>query len=215
MLNRDAHLSFLLLTMAIAVFLLGGRLAAQTPTTEADDTPALVDDGSNDGPPPPPHAPRHFERPRGDRMPPPVRHYFTQLKKENPAEYERLLKLRLENRDQFMKEMAKRFPRQHDPAEERFRELDRQCRELAQQLAADPEPENAEELREKLAAMVADSVDSMIEQTEQRLEEIQARLAQMKHLRDRIVQQRLDFYLQCPQEPERPQEGEKPPRPAE
>ena len=55
----------------------------------------------------------------------------------------------------------------------------------------------------------------MIEQTEQRLEEIQARLAQMKHLRDRIVQQRLDFYLQCPQEPERPQEGEKPPRPAE
>lgn len=215
MLNRDAHLSFLLLTMAIAVFLLGGRLAAQTPTTEADDTPALVDDGSNDGPPPPPHAPRHFERPRGDRMPPPVRHYFTQLKKENPAEYERLLKLRLENRDQFMKEMAKRFPRQHDPAEERFRELDRQCRELAQQLAADPEPENAEELREKLAAMVAESVDSMIEQTEQRLEEIQARLAQMKHLRDRIVQQRLDFYLQCPQEPERPQEGEKPPRPAE
>ena len=215
MLNRDAHLSFLLLTMAIAVFLLGGRLAAQTPTTEADDTPALVDDGSNDGPPPPPHAPRHFERPRGDRMPPPVRHYFTQLKKENPAEYERLLKLRLENRDQFMKEMAKRFPRQHDPAEERFRELDRQCRELAQQLAADPEPENAEELRKKLAAMVADSVDSMIEQTEQRLEEIQARLAQMKHLRDRIVQQRLDFYLQCPQEPERPQEGEKPPRPAE
>ena len=201
--------------MAIAVFLLGGRLAAQTPTTEADDTPALVDDGSNDGPPPPPHAPRHFERPRGDRMPPPVRHYFTQLKKENPAEYERLLKLRLENRDQFMKEMAKRFPRQHDPAEERFRELDRQCRELAQQLAADPEPENAEELRKKLAAMVADSVDSMIEQTEQRLEEIQARLAQMKHLRDRIVQQRLDFYLQCPQEPERPQEGEKPPRPAE
>lgn len=215
MLNRDAHLSFLLLTMAIAVFLLGGRLAAQTPTTEADDTPALVDDGSNDGPPPPPHAPRHFERPRGDRMPPPVRHYFTQLKKENPAEYERLLKLRLENRDQFMKEMAKRFPRQHDPAEERFRELDRQCRELTQQLAADPEPENAEELREKLAAMVAESVDSMIEQTEQRLEEIQARLAQMKHLRDRIVQQRLDFYLQCPQEPERPQEGEKPPRPAE
>jgi len=215
MLNRDAHLSFLLLTMAIAVFLLGGRLAAQTPTTEADDTPALVDDGSNDGPPPPPHAPRHFERPRGDRMPPPVRHYFTQLKKENPAEYERLLKLRLENRDQFMKEMAKRFPRQHDPAEERFRELDRQCRELAQQLAADPEPENAEELREKLAAIVAESVDSMIEQTEQRLEEIQARLAQMKHLRDRIVQQRLDFYLQCPQEPERPQEGEKPPRPAE
>ena len=215
MLNRDAHLSFLLLTMAIAVFLLGGRLAAQTPTTEADDTPALVDDGFNDGPPPPPHAPRHFERPRGDRMPPPVRHYFTQLKKENPAEYERLLKLRLENRDQFMKEMAKRFPRQHDPAEERFRELDRQCRELAQQLAADPEPENAEELREKLAAMVAESVDSMIEQTEQRLEEIQARLAQMKHLRDRIVQQRLDFYLQCPQEPERPQEGEKPPRPAE
>ena len=215
MLNRDAHLSFLLLTMAIAVFLLGGRLAAQTPTTEADDTPALVDDGSNDGPPPPPHAPRHFERPRGDRMPPPVRHYFTQLKKENPAEYERLLKLRLENRDQFMKEMAKRFPRRHDPAEERFRELDRQCRELAQQLAADPEPENAEELREKLAAMVAESVDSMIEQTEQRLEEIQARLAQMKHLRDRIVQQRLDFYLQCPQKPERPQEGEKPPRPAE
>ena len=137
-------------------------------------------------------------------MPPPVRHYFTQLKKENPAEYERLLKLRMENRDQFMKEMANRLPRQNDPAQEKFRELDRKCLELARRLRAEPPPENADQLREQLAELVAEAVDTMIQQTQERLEELQARLAQMQHLRDRIVQQRLDFFLQTPPPAEPP-----------
>ena len=154
-------------------------------------------------PPPHPDGPRRHGK--GDRMPPQVRHYFTQLEKENPAEYERLLKLRMEDRDQFMREMAKRLPRQHTPAEEKFRELDRQCWELARQLNADPPPENADELQAQLNALVAESVDSMIQQTQERLEEIQTRLTQMKHLRDRIVRQRLNFYLQHPWPPKPPE----------
>ena len=153
-------------------------------------------------PPPPPMPPGPRRHGKGDRMPPPVRHYFTQLKKENPAEYERLLKLRMENRDQFMKEMADRLPHKQNPTEEKFRELDQKCWELARQLNADPPPENADELRAQLNTLVAESVDSMIQQTQERLEEIQARLTQMEHLRDRIVQQRMDFYLkQCPPKP--------------
>ena len=180
-----------------------------------NDEPACVSENSAvaEMPPPPPQMPPGMRRHhgKGDRMPPPVRYYFTQLKQENPAEYERLLKLRMEDREQFMKEMAKRLPRQHDPAEEKFRELDQKCWELSQQLQAVPLPENADELRNQLNELVAESVDSMIQQTQQRLEEIQARLKQMELLRDRIVQQRLDFYLKHPRPPKPPlsKDGEK------
>ena len=197
MLKRLAHLTLILLLFGIFLptFTAPCRATEELPEAEFHDFSELV---------PPPHPagpPRHG---KGDRMPPPVRHYFSQLKKEDPAEYERLLKLRMEDRDQFMKEMAKRLPRQHNPAEEKFREMDRQCWELARQLNADPPPENADELQAQLNVLVAESVDSMIQQTQERLEEIQTRLTQMKHLRDRIVQQRLNFYLQRPQPPKPP-----------
>lgn len=198
MLKRLAHLTLILLLFGVFLlaFTAPCRATEELPEAEFHDFSELV---------PPPHPagpPRHG---KGDRMPPPVRHYFSQLKKEDPAEYERLLKLRMEDRDQFMKEMAKRLPRQHNPAEEKFRELDRQCWELARQLNADPPPENADELQAQLNVLVAESVDSMIQQTQERLEEIQTRLTQMKHLRDRIVQQRLNFYLQRPQPPKPPE----------
>ena len=197
MLKRLAHLILILLlfSLFLPAFTATCKATEELPEAEFHDYPELV---------PPPHPAGPPPHGKGDRMPPPVRHYFSQLKKENPAEYERLLKLRMEDRDQFMKEMAKRLPRQHNPAEEKFRELDRQCWELARQLNADPPPENADELQERLNALVAESVDSMIQQTQERLEEIQARLTQMKHLRDRIVQQRLNFYLQPPQPPKPP-----------
>ncbi|MBO4618562.1 MAG: hypothetical protein J5654_00475 [Victivallales bacterium] len=184
--------------MTISILLIYPKAFSEIPATSAEtefhDYPEL--------PPPHPAGPPHHGK--GDRMPPPVRYYFTQLKQENPAEYERLLKLRMEDREQFMKEMTQRFPRQHDPAEEKFRELDQKCWELARQLQTDPPPENADELRNQLNELVAESVDSMIQQTQQRLEEIQARLKQMEHLRDRIVQQRLDFYMKHPRPPKPP-----------
>ena len=145
-------------------------------------------------------------------MPPPVRHFLMKLQQEDPEEYERLIKLRMENREEFMKELSKRLPRQHNPAEEKFRELDQQCWALAEQLRTTPPPENAEELQAQLNALVAESVDSMIEQTQERLEEIQNRLTQMEALRDRIVQQRLKFYMEAPLYPP-PPDG-KPPREA-
>ena len=163
----------------------------------------------HDMPPPPPrHAGGRVQRseppmrkPDEDRMPPPVRYFFKQLRQENPAEYERLLKLRVENREQFMYEISKRLPHRKNAAEEKFRQLDRQCWEIADQLRVDPAPENAEELQQQLNALVAESVDSMIAETKRRLEEIQARLKQMERLRDRIVQQRMEFYLKAPKNP--------------
>ena len=99
-----------------------------------------------------------------------------------------------------MREMAERLPRRRNESEEKVRKLDRQCWELAEKLRSEPAPENAEELQKQLAALVAESIDSMIDETKQRLAEVQARLNQMERLRDRIVQQRLDFYLKAPKE---------------
>ena len=189
-----------LFAFALATSLIFATVHAQQEDipSPAPANPELVD-GRPMPPPPPPGGRRpHGGHPKGGHLPPPIRHYFMQLQQEDPEEYERLLKLRMENREQFMKEISERLPRQKNPAEEKFRQLDQQCWELAEQLRATPPPENAEELQEKLNALVAESVDSMIAQTQERLEEIQNRLKQMEALRDRIVQQRLKFYLQAP-----------------
>ena len=180
-------IQFLLVALlAFSLFCMSGApvLAQQdsqeTSTTEiplqADDFP--MPPGGNHPRRDPPHV-GHF--------PPPVRHYFMKLQQEDPEEYERLLKLRMENREEFMKELSERLPPRQNPAEEKFRQLDRQCWELAEQLRAASPPENAEELQAQLNELVAESVDSMIEQTKERLEEIQNRLKQMENLRDRIV----------------------------
>ena len=190
-----------LFAFALATSLLYATVHAQQEDIPPTDPANLeLTDGRPPMPPPPPLEGRrpHGGHPKGGHLPPPIRHYFMQLQQEDPEEYERLLKLRMENREQFMKEISERLPRQKNPAEEKFRQLDQQCWELAEQLRATPPPENAEELQEKLNALVAESVDSMIAQTQERLEEIQNRLKQMEALRDRIVQQRLKFYLQAP-----------------
>lgn len=211
------------LVILLTVFLFGDVLHAQQEPA-ADPVPSEQElTGGCPMPPPPPPRGRHPHGApaREGHLPPPIRHYFMKLQQEDPEEYERLLQLRMENREQFMKEISERMPRQKNPAEERFRQLDQQCWELAEQLRSNPPPENAEELQAQLQAMVAEAVDSMIAQTKERLEEIQSRLQQMEALRDRIVQQRLDFYMQAPLHhpnygngPDR-RKGPPPPPPAE
>ena len=199
----------LAIMLAILLFFLNGNRAQAQQNSENALAPAATEQEGEI--PPPPGGNRHRRNPpHGERLPPPIRHYFMKLQKEDPEEYERLIKLRMENREEFMKELSERLPRQHNPAEEKFRELDRQCWALAEQLRATPPPENAEELQAQLNALVAESVDSMIALTKERLEEIQNHLKQMESLRDQIVEQRLEFYLQAPLY--QPQMGGKPPR---
>lgn len=138
------------------------------------------------------------QNPEDAPMPPEVRQYFQKLQKENPTEYQRLLKLRVENRDQFFQEMAKIFPNRSRDLHFKLLGIEKQCWAIARQLRTTPPPANAEELKKQLQTLTAASIDTIVENTQDRLKELQKRLELIQQKREEILVQRLNFFLNAP-----------------
>ena len=174
--------------------------AAVPATSATPRKPSKPHDGQRHG------GPRggHRRPPRNGTLPPNQWHYFQRLREENPAEYNRLQRLRAENREAFMAEVARLFPNPDRDFMERTREIERKCWELVRQLRADPPPANAKELQEQLTALVNASYELLVEHSQKRIEALQKRLKDIQDKRETIVQQRLQFYLNAPPPPPPP-----------
>ena len=150
----------------------------------------------------------HWHSPKNGSLPPNLYRYFQKLREENPAEYERLQRLRAENREAFMAEVARLFPDPDRDFMARTRENERKCWEIVRQLRANPPPANAKELQEQLNALVNASYELLVEHSQKRIEALQKRLQEIQANRETIVKQRLQFYLNAPTPPPK----NKPPR---
>ena len=185
----------ILLTILCLLGVFCGMLSAQeTPATVPAQVIPL--EQKQDAPPPPPPGVRergHF----GDEMFPEARPFFEKLKKENPKEFKRLMKLRQEDRKQFMREISRMIPRPPQEHDQKFFALDKECWNLAKELRACTDETRQAELKAQLEAKISEHTDLLVERTQRRLEETAKRLQVIQKNRDKILKQQMEFYLRA------------------
>jgi hypothetical protein len=174
--------------------------------------PEVFEEDNDIMPPPPPMPPRNGEgkddgdamAPQGQpRIHPRLFEYFKQLKESNPTEYSRLKTLQAENPEQFQSEINKLFLSQRkNRLDNKMRNYDRECWEIAQKLRTNPPPENAAELEAQLQEKIAQSFETMVEHTKKRLDALQKHLDNIQKERDNILKNRLEFFMNAPMPPE-------------
>lgn len=133
-----------------------------------------------------------------ERLPPHYRGYFEKLRQEDPKEFERLLKLRVSNRKEFLGEMKSRISDPNREFNGKLGALDRQCWEVAAKLRAVPPPENAAELEQELDALIAQSMEQVLAHTQARLNQLQKRLQLIQENREKIQKERRAFFMTAP-----------------
>lgn len=141
---------------------------------------------------------KHF----GDELFPEARPFFETLKKTNPEEYDRLMKLRQEDRKQFMREISRMLPRPHQEHDQKFFVLDKECWAIALELRDCKDATRQAELTAKLEAKITEMLDLLVEQTQRRLEETSKRLQTIQQNRDKILKQKMKFFLHAPPPPQ-------------
>ena len=150
---------------------------------------------------PPPMQQRCDAKGKYGDMPHPMRRYFEKLKKENPAEYQRLLQLRRDDRRAFMAEMERLFPRQKNPMNDRLQKIEKECWELARKLKATSDPAEKEKLTAQLQKKLDESCNEMIEYTRKHVERLQKKIDYIEKNRENILEQRFKFFTEtthCP-----------------
>ena len=191
-----------LLTILCLLGLSCGLLSAQgNPQTapEAASAPSLEPDAPKTAP-----ASLHGRRHFGDELFPEARPFFETLKKTNPEEYDRLIKLRQEDRKLFMREISRMIPRPHQEHDQKFFALDKECWTIAKELRACTDAARQEELKAQLEAKISETLDLLVEQTQRRLEETTKRLQTIQQNRDKILKQKMKFFLHAPPPPQNP-----------
>lgn len=207
---RHAFAVVLAMTLAgVAMELPAAEGVSGTAGSASPPPPVFAEDADLLPPPPPPHRPQS-QRPAdggGDcgRMPPQIYEYFQRLKADNPAEYQRLKELRSTDSEQFRRELGRLFLAQrHNRLRGRLRHYDDGCWALARQLRSDPPPANAAELEARLKEQIALSFETMVDHIRQRLEALQKHLDNIQQSRERILSDRLEFFLNAPLPPVSP-----------
>ncbi|MBO7741650.1 MAG: hypothetical protein J6S21_03770 [Victivallales bacterium] len=161
-------------------------------------------DGKSVMPPPPHHrhlregdkpAPGKPGKPGKPGMPPPVRRFFDKLQKENPAEYNRLQKLRREDRRAFMNELAKLRVFEND-MNDSLHTIEKKCWELAAAIRNEKDPAAQSKLREDLRKTLEESCDAMVKHTRNRIEMMEKRLQYIEQNREQILDQRMKFFCE-------------------
>lgn len=167
-------------------------------------------------PPPPPLPPKGAIRPdehkphpddshnNGWRPSAEMRKFFQDLKKNNPEEYKRLMKLRMQDREKFSREVFRSMPRPTRESEQRIEELDKKCWELAKKLQNSSDETEKAAIKEELEKASAESLDLLIQQTEQQIAELNKRLQSFQENRDKILEKKINFFLHLqPQPPQK------------
>lgn len=180
--------------------------AQENATTTNLENSQIEDVQASPLPPPPtpelkPFAPLHSPGigPGAGRFPSPeMRKFFQELKKNDPKEYKRLMKLRLENREEFLREVSCKIPRPQRETERKLEELDRKCWRLSKEIRETTDEKRKEELTEELREASTETLDLLVKQTEQHIEEMNKRLQFFKEKREDILKKKLQFFLNTP-----------------
>ncbi len=177
-------------------------------------------ENQNEMPQPPLPPPLEEVAPPAGELPPPPpefhgehradgpQKFFRELQKSNPEEYQRLMKLRMENREEFMKEMSKYMPRPKRDFDKQQFQRDRECWELAKKIRECQDETEKATMTAELEKKLSDMTDDMIKDMQKRIEEMEKRLKAFQENRDDILKKRVQFYLKAtpPPEPPKPQE---------
>lgn len=153
--------------------------------------------------PPPP--PREHRIPLGQQFD--VRARITalleNLRQNDPEEYQRLIKLRAENREKYLQELWEKLPERENDNREKIAETDRQCRELGKKFQQAGNEEEKEAIKAQLSTLLEQSMELVINDTKERLERVQGMLDHLNTNREKIMQQRLEQFLsgQAPMPP--------------
>ncbi len=191
---------------AIMVLSLGMLLGGSLFGNEGKASPG----GMHDAPPPPPPPPSCAvpgDTPLpGGRVPQHIRRYFERLRQENPAEFKRLMELRVNNQEEFLKEIKKAIPASDYEQKHRRFEADRKCFQLAARLREATDEAKKKRLSAELDAAIDESLALALGQAEAQAAEIQKFIEQLKNERERLHQDRRKFFLEAkPPKDKRPQ----------
>ncbi|NLZ64217.1 MAG: hypothetical protein GX902_10460 [Lentisphaerae bacterium] len=127
------------------------------------------------------------------------------LEKNNPSEYERLMKIRNSDREKFAKEIWQHSP-EHNETRQKIAELDKQCWDLAEQYKLTGTDSDKDKIKAKLQSLIDESTQLVIKDTQERLEKLQSQLQEMEKDQDKVKERRLEFFLtnDRPSRPSRP-----------
>lgn len=180
--------------IAAALVFTGAAFAQDAPTTPADAAihppTVLMPPG-----PPPPWAEEHRQ------MFHETRKLFEELKRTNPAEYERLKNLRMTDREAFRKEIERLLPPKRREFDRRQMKLDMDCWHLAKRIQECNDEEEKSRLTKELEAKIQEMLDWTVEATKKKIDYATKQLEIIQANRDEIVRQKLNFFLTAPPPP--------------
>ncbi len=163
------------------------KIPEGAPETELGQAPPM--------PPPPP----------GEHTPPPFGQQFNvrgrihalleNLQKNEPEEYQRLMKLRTENGEEYLKALWEKMPERENDNRRKLIETDRKCRELGEKFQKAQNEQEKAAIKEELSALLDQSMDLVVQDTKERLERVQKILDNLNENREKIIQQRMEQFL--------------------
>ena len=131
------------------------------------------------------------------------------LQQNEPEEYQRLMKLRNENREEYLKELWEKMPERKNDKRRKIAEIDRKCWELGEKFQKAATEQEKESIKAELSGLLEQSMDLVVQDTKERLERVQKILDNLNGNREKIIQERRDQFLSgkpkpAPQRPGRP-----------
>lgn len=131
------------------------------------------------------------------------------LRNNEPEEYQRLMKLRAENREEYLKELWKKMPERENDNRRKIADIDRKCWSLGEKFQQAATDQEKDAIKAELSGLLEQSMDLVVQDTKERLERVQKLLDNLNTNREKIMQERLDQFLSgkpkpAPQRPGRP-----------
>jgi len=176
---------------------------------EEKSIPATAPGSELGKPPMPPPAPGERKLPFGQQFNVRGRIHtlLENLQKKEPEEYQRLMKLRNENREEYLKELWKKMPERENDNRKKIAEIDRKCWMLGEKFQKAATDQEKNDIKAELSVLLDQSMDLVMQDTRERLERIQKILDNLNNNRGKIIQERLEQFLSgkpAAQRPERP-----------
>ena len=207
---KTKHFVLLALLLFFSTALIAQEATSAQPEQQVQETNVTPP------PPPPPPPPPHMQ-PDGDGKAPhrhqprlenpltpgwhsarEMRDFFQKLQKDNPNEYNRLMKMRIEDREKFLREVFHAMPRPMRESEQRIEELDKQCWALGKKLQTTSDEAEKAAIKEEISKAAAETLDLLIAQTEQNINEMNERLKSFRENHDKILEKKINFFTNLP-----------------
>lgn len=120
--------------------------------------------------------------------------YMKKLKKENPERYEELNSLRNNDMEAFLKAISAELPKPQNTMRKMI-QLENECRNLALKIRGCKNQEERAQLEELLKAKLKESYDSMLKDSEERLERLRNQIEFIKEEENNIIEKRFKDFL--------------------